>query len=137
MIQKTLLIVDDDADIREMLGNYFAKESYKVDFACDGKQGLEKAREFCKIFTSLKGHLKFQVRFRGKRCLRKKSSKILSASSSSPEISSTRICSSNPPLALISSPYDFPSCLREYSMTELATCIVLFFSVFKKSLLSV
>lgn len=46
MIQKTLLIVDDDADIREMLGNYFAKESYKVDFACDGKQGLEKAREF-------------------------------------------------------------------------------------------
>ena len=33
-----LLIVDDDADIREMLGSYFLKENFEVDFASDGKQ---------------------------------------------------------------------------------------------------
>lgn len=40
-----LLIVDDDADIREMLGSYFLKENYEVDFAGDGKQGLEKVKK--------------------------------------------------------------------------------------------
>lgn len=44
-IGSTLLIVDDDADIREMLGNYFAKENYKVDFASNGKEGLYKAKQ--------------------------------------------------------------------------------------------
>lgn len=43
-IQNTLLIVDDDVDIREMLGNYFTKENYQVDFAGNGKQGLDKIR---------------------------------------------------------------------------------------------
>lgn len=40
-----LLIVDDDADIREMLGSYFLKENFEVDFASDGKQGLDKIRK--------------------------------------------------------------------------------------------
>lgn len=43
-IQNTLLIVDDDADIREMLGNYFSRENYVVEYACNGKQGLNKVK---------------------------------------------------------------------------------------------
>lgn len=44
-MQNKLLIVDDDADILELLGNYFVKENYKVDFANNGKQGLEKLKD--------------------------------------------------------------------------------------------
>ncbi|MBU3217281.1 response regulator transcription factor [Clostridium estertheticum] len=36
-----ILIVDDDLDIREMLGNYFSREGYEIDYACDGEEGLE------------------------------------------------------------------------------------------------
>lgn len=36
-----MLIVDDDLDIREMLGNYFYREGYKIDYACDGEEGLK------------------------------------------------------------------------------------------------
>jgi DNA-binding response OmpR family regulator len=35
-----ILIVDDDLDIREMLGNYFSREGYEIDYACDGEEGL-------------------------------------------------------------------------------------------------
>lgn len=45
VMQNKLLIVDDDADILELLGNYFVKENYKVDFANNGKQGLEKLKD--------------------------------------------------------------------------------------------
>lgn len=38
------MIVDDDADIREMLGNYFSKENCKVDLAGNGREGLDKIR---------------------------------------------------------------------------------------------
>lgn len=41
MMQKNMLIVDDDADIREMIGTYFTREGYKVWFASNGEEGLE------------------------------------------------------------------------------------------------
>lgn len=40
-MQNKILIVDDDLDIREMLGNYFSREGYEVEYACDGEEGLE------------------------------------------------------------------------------------------------
>ncbi len=43
-MQNNILIVDDDLDIREMLGNYFSREGYKVDYACDGEEGLAIAK---------------------------------------------------------------------------------------------
>lgn len=46
-MQNKLLIVDDDADILELLGNYFVKENYKVDFANNGKQ-MSKIKGFTK-----------------------------------------------------------------------------------------
>lgn len=36
-----ILIVDDDLDIREMLGNYFSREGYEIKYGADGKEGLE------------------------------------------------------------------------------------------------
>lgn len=39
-MQNNILIVDDDLDIREMLGNYFSREGYNVDYACNGEEGL-------------------------------------------------------------------------------------------------
>lgn len=39
----TLLIVEDNADIREYVNESF-KNRFRVETACDGKQGLEKAR---------------------------------------------------------------------------------------------
>lgn len=39
-MQNNILIVDDDLDIREMLGNYFSREGYETDYACDGEEGL-------------------------------------------------------------------------------------------------
>ena len=43
-INYKLLIVDDDADIREMIGTYFKKENYEIVYASNGKEGLELAR---------------------------------------------------------------------------------------------
>lgn len=40
-MQNKILVVDDDLDIGEMLGNYFAREGYEVEYACNGKEGLE------------------------------------------------------------------------------------------------
>lgn len=40
-----MLIVDDDADIREMLGTYFKREGFEIIYACNGKEGLEKVRQ--------------------------------------------------------------------------------------------
>lgn len=45
MIQKSMLVVDDDADIREMISTYFMREGYKVYFASDGKEGLELSKQ--------------------------------------------------------------------------------------------
>lgn len=45
MMQNNMLVVDDDADIREMLGTYFTREGYKVWFASDGEKGLELAKQ--------------------------------------------------------------------------------------------
>ena len=43
-ISNKLLIVDDDSDIREMIGKYFIREGYEVICACNGKEGIELAR---------------------------------------------------------------------------------------------
>nr|WP_281064380.1 response regulator transcription factor [Clostridium muellerianum] len=39
------MIVDDDRDIREMLVNYFSKEGYAVEQACNGEEGLKFLKE--------------------------------------------------------------------------------------------
>ena len=41
MIQKKMLVVDDDADIREMITTFFIREGYMVCCACDGEEGLQ------------------------------------------------------------------------------------------------
>ncbi|HWR38522.1 MAG TPA: response regulator transcription factor [Patescibacteria group bacterium] len=43
MRQKTILIADDDPQIRELLNLYFSKEDFAVIEAADGKEALEKA----------------------------------------------------------------------------------------------
>lgn len=40
-MSETILIVDDDKDIGEMLMNYFSKEGYTIKYACNGKEGLD------------------------------------------------------------------------------------------------
>lgn len=54
-MQNKILIVDDDQDIREMLGNYFSREGYEVDYACDGEEGLEitKKKSFSLILLDI------------------------------------------------------------------------------------
>lgn len=44
-IRNKILIVDDDADILELLGSYLSKENYQIDYAHNGKQGLEKLKD--------------------------------------------------------------------------------------------
>lgn len=39
-MKNTILIVDDDIDICEMLGNYFSREGYNICYAYDGEAGL-------------------------------------------------------------------------------------------------
>lgn len=38
----TILVVDDDPDMREIYGEFLAGAGYKVDFATDGQEGLTK-----------------------------------------------------------------------------------------------
>lgn len=40
-----LLIVDDESQIRETYGEFFAKRRFDVDVASDGEEGLRKLRE--------------------------------------------------------------------------------------------
>ncbi|AKA67309.1 response regulator transcription factor [Clostridium scatologenes] len=40
-MKENILIVDDDREIREMLVNYFSKEGYAVEQACNGEEGLK------------------------------------------------------------------------------------------------
>jgi len=40
MAGETILVVDDDADIREIIGMYLEKEGYNVFFAINGRQAL-------------------------------------------------------------------------------------------------
>lgn len=44
-MKNQILIVDDDLDIREMLGNYFSREGYKIEYAADGEEGLRSVKE--------------------------------------------------------------------------------------------
>jgi CheY-like chemotaxis protein len=41
-----ILIVDDEISIRKMLTLLFEREGYEVKDACDGKQGIVRAKEF-------------------------------------------------------------------------------------------
>ena len=41
---RRLLLVDDDADLRQMYGLILGKEGYQLDLAEDGLEGLAKAR---------------------------------------------------------------------------------------------
>ncbi|HXF48365.1 MAG TPA: response regulator transcription factor [Verrucomicrobiae bacterium] len=43
MKPKSILVVEDDADIRQLLWRYLEKEKYKVILAKDGEEGLEAA----------------------------------------------------------------------------------------------
>ena len=40
-----LLLVDDDPDIRLLLGSYLEAEGHQVETAADGEEGLRRARE--------------------------------------------------------------------------------------------
>jgi len=42
---KTILVVDDKADIVELVKNRLEANNYKVLFACDGKQGIQQAQQ--------------------------------------------------------------------------------------------
>src|SRR4051812_2995689 len=44
MSDRHILIVDDDADIRQMLSQVLELEGYSVSEACDGRQALEQLR---------------------------------------------------------------------------------------------
>lgn len=37
-----ILLIDDDADIRDIFGEILISQGYKIDFARDGKEGLTK-----------------------------------------------------------------------------------------------
>lgn len=39
--QNTILVVDDDADLRESLGDVLRHEGYAVALACNGKEALD------------------------------------------------------------------------------------------------
>jgi len=39
---KHILIIDDDTELSSMLGEYLSAEGFSIDYAYDGKQGLEK-----------------------------------------------------------------------------------------------
>jgi len=41
---KSILIVDDDADVRDMLGQFFAIEGYNVATAGNGREALDQLR---------------------------------------------------------------------------------------------
>jgi len=40
--EKTVLIIDDEQDLRDTVGYLFTSKGYKVEMACDGVEGLEK-----------------------------------------------------------------------------------------------
>lgn len=42
---KTILVVDDKSDIVELVKNRLEANNYKVLSACDGKQGIQQARQ--------------------------------------------------------------------------------------------
>lgn len=46
MVGQTLLIIDDDAQIRELLTLYFTKEGFTIEQAADGAEGIRKVVQF-------------------------------------------------------------------------------------------
>ena len=49
-MQKTILVIEDDANIRELLRLYLEQEGYKIESAQDGLEGL---RAFKRIHPDL------------------------------------------------------------------------------------
>ena len=43
-MQKTILIIEDDSNIRELLRLYLSQEGYKIETAQDGMEGLRAFR---------------------------------------------------------------------------------------------
>lgn len=41
----SILIIEDETNIRKIIADYFKKENYRVIEACDGKEGIEKFEE--------------------------------------------------------------------------------------------
>ena len=50
---KTVLVVDDEADVREFLGDVLEDAGFKVEKACDGVEALEKIKATPPDFISL------------------------------------------------------------------------------------
>lgn len=45
MLGQTLLLVDDDAQLRELLSLYFVKEGFRIEEAADGVEAIRKAEQ--------------------------------------------------------------------------------------------
>lgn len=41
----TIMVIDDDADIRDVVGELLEQEGYRVMLACNGEDGLDQLRE--------------------------------------------------------------------------------------------
>ena len=50
-----ILVVEDDADVREFLGEMLTDEGFALEFATEGQEGLEsfKSGAFCLVLTDL------------------------------------------------------------------------------------
>lgn len=65
-----MLVVDDDVDIREMIGTYLKKEGYEITEASNGKEGLEAVqnKEFSVILLTAKGEQMSKIKGFTKGC---------------------------------------------------------------------
>ena len=41
MKKKKILIVDDEQNVRQLIGKVLEKEGYEISYACDGREGLD------------------------------------------------------------------------------------------------
>lgn len=53
--RQRILVVEDDQDVREFLGEILADEGYALEFASEGQQGLDsfKSGAYCLVLTDL------------------------------------------------------------------------------------
>ncbi|MCA1592975.1 MAG: response regulator [Acidobacteria bacterium] len=69
--QRTLLIVDDDSDILELLRGFFEREEFRVVTAENGLEGIERAREIMPDLILLNYLMPVMDGFRACRVLKK------------------------------------------------------------------